>query len=134
MVSSCEHIKVLLLLGLPHQLPLSVNLLLNLCKLDVALDNVDVGGSHQTAHLSNIVELDLSVAMSASHGLAKTDERLKLSDSDLVGRTSLGILFILPHALELLLEHLSRFFSELRLDRSAKLDVGLQLLSCEVRL
>ena len=133
LLSSTLHVKVLLLLSLAHYLSLLVDLILNLGELDVTLDNVDVRGAHQAANFSDIHQLDFLITVSASHALTQTDQRLELTDSDLVGRSSLGILLVLPHTLELLLEHLSCFFGKLRFNGSAELDVSLELLGREGR-
>lgn len=133
LLSSTWHLKVLLLLSLAHNLSLLVDLILNLSEFDVALDDVNVGGAHQAANFSHIHRLDFLITVSASHTLTQTNQRLKLADSDLVGRSTLGILLVLPHTFELFLEHLSCLLGELRLNRSAELDVSLELLGREGR-
>jgi hypothetical protein len=133
LLSSTWHLKVLLLLSLAHNLSLLIDLILNLSEFDVALDDVNVGGTHQAANFSHIHRFDFLITVSASHALTQTDQRLKLTDSDLVGRSTLGILLVLPHTFELLLEHLSCLLGELRLNGSAELDISLELLGREGR-
>jgi hypothetical protein len=69
--------------------------------------------------------------VSSSHTFTKSDKTLKCSDSDLVRRL-LIVLLVLSHSFVLFLEHVSWFLGELRLNGSTELNVGLQLVSCEV--
>ena len=52
------------------QIALFIDLLLDITELDIPLDNVDVGVSHETADLPHIVGLDVIIAVGTSHRLA----------------------------------------------------------------
>ena len=71
--------------------------------------------------------------MSSCHGLTKTNEGFKLSDSDLVGRSSC-MLLCLSSSLVLILEDSSRFFGELRFDCTTEFDVVLEFSHAEIRI
>jgi hypothetical protein len=68
------------------------------------------------------------VTVSTSHAFTQTNQTFKLTHSDLVGRTTLAILLILSHSLELFLEHMCRLLSEAGLDGPCEFDICLQLL------
>jgi hypothetical protein len=98
------HIKVISATSLLSlKLSLTVNFLLDVREFNITFDNVNVRVTHKTAHLSNIVWLDLMVTVSTSHAFTQTNQTFKLTHSDLVGRATLAILLVLSHSLELFL-------------------------------
>lgn len=139
MISWVGHVKIHLIKLSVDQLLLTlkcaflVDFLLDLSKLDVALDNVDVGGSHQSANFSHVVGSDLEVTVSSSHCFTESDQALKLSDCDLVSRSLRLILLILSQSLKLFLEHECRFLGEFGFDCATELNVCLELLCGEIR-
>jgi hypothetical protein len=122
------HIKVLSATSLlPLNLSLTVDIFLDVRKFNITFDNVDVRVTHEAAHFSNIVSLDLMVTVGTSHTFTQTNKTFKLAHSNLVGRATLAILLILSHSLELFLEHMSRLLIESGLDSSCEFDICLQL-------
>jgi len=114
---------------LPLFASLKIDVLLNIRKLNVTLDNVNIRVAHEAADFSNIVRLDLIVTVSTGHALTQTNQTLELTHSDFIGRTALTILLVLSHSFEFLFEHMGRLLGEARLDSASKLDIGLHLLS-----
>lgn len=116
-----------LLFHLPSVLlPLLIDIFLDVLECDVGLSKSNVAVSKQAAHFSYVGGSDCVVAVSPGHGLRKSNQRLKLSDRDLV-RSPATCVLSLSDALVLLLQDLSTFLGELRVDGSAELDVGLNL-------
>lgn len=111
---------------------LSVDFFLNILKLNVVLLNVDVTVSEESANLLHIGWSHPVVAVSSSHSLRESNERLKLSNSHFIGSLVLGLLS-LSDSFVLFFEDLSRFLGELWVDGSAELNVSLNLLHLELR-
>jgi len=78
---------------LPLFASLKIDVLLNIRKLNVTLDNVNIRVAHEAADFSNIVRLDLIVTVSTGHALTQTNQTLELTHSDFIGRTALSSLF-----------------------------------------
>lgn len=93
-------------LGLSLFVELSVDLLLDVLKLDVVLLDVDVGVSEESADLLHVGWSHPVVAVGSSHGLRESDQGLQLSHGDLVGSLVLGLLS-LSDGLVLFFEDLS---------------------------
>jgi hypothetical protein len=109
---------------------LSIDLFLDILKLNIILLDVDVAISEKSADLLDIGWSYLVVAVSPCHGFRQSDERLQLPNCDLVGRFVLGLLSLSDH-LVLFLEDLCGLPGELRVDCPAKLNVSLHLLHFE---
>mgnify|MGYP000146576971 CR=1 FL=1 len=94
--------------------------------------DVDVGVSEKSANLLDVNWSYPVIAMGSSHCLGESNERLELSDSDLVSSLILGLLS-LSDGFVLLFQNHCRLFGELRVNGPAELDIGLYLLHLEIR-
>lgn len=112
-------------------LALLVDGFLVIVKLEVALNDVNVGGLQEAADFPDVGGLDLGVSVDTSHSFGEADQGLELSDGVPVG--SVGILVMFSSKFLIFgNEHLCRLFGELRLQGAANLDVGLDLAHAEM--